>query len=712
MSDVDGTVTKSDVRGVIDSVVTERYEYAHRGVCRFYSQLALQHPSEIAGGLGGGGGGGQGQGQGAGRASGISGGDDGGEENGGEGNGEDGSDDEAKGGGAERVNRGRGSGGGGRVRFLYLSSRPMSIVNSSRKYLRGLTQEGPSLESSGVCARCHADSHMGGCNGIDVLSDDVDGPSLSSLPSPLSSPSLWARSRKKILSSKGREQPLSSSSLASATDRHALPRGPFFCHTGTLATVLYLELVQKAAHTFKADVLMRQVVLPFEVAGRRCPRPGSGEAGTSTTTTTAGGGEGGAPETIAGDDGSGPLFLAGFGNKSTDAAAYKMVGMDPRDIFIVNDRSRLVRMDGEAGGGSGRKGKMPKRLSLPSSASTQSSSSLAEGPSLAGSSSEHGSTSGTNAAAARRLLYSSTRDRNGVMPQMTSKRVEEATPFSLRLKEPPMRRRLSLPSSAIMQSYPSLAEVPSLAGLSSKHGLTGGTIAAAARRLLDSSTRDQDGVIGDDNRGGGLQAPTTDIGRGSGGSDLLDSDGENVSDLSSRNLRSSPLSLAGSGLVGLPKGYIDAGDGYKSDYDVTVLTDAVGGCCGCLAQTAGAGESRKTDAYEVVRPFPRDGALEITKGLLSNSKGAKSRLRKTISISSYFSYSKKSFMPTEAVRKENLHPGSAFRGYDDPRLIAVVRFRMMGSLAKAPAKRSGERRAGDGDGPRLTAGDREQPDKS
>jgi phosphatidate phosphatase LPIN len=40
--DVDGTITKSNVRGVVDTVLTESYHHCHSGVCRFFSNLLKQ----------------------------------------------------------------------------------------------------------------------------------------------------------------------------------------------------------------------------------------------------------------------------------------------------------------------------------------------------------------------------------------------------------------------------------------------------------------------------------------------------------------------------------------------------------------------------------------------------------------------------------------------------------------------------------------------
>lgn len=37
--DIDGTITRSNIRGVVDTVLTESYQYAHDGVCEFFSAL-------------------------------------------------------------------------------------------------------------------------------------------------------------------------------------------------------------------------------------------------------------------------------------------------------------------------------------------------------------------------------------------------------------------------------------------------------------------------------------------------------------------------------------------------------------------------------------------------------------------------------------------------------------------------------------------------
>ncbi|KAL7547132.1 hypothetical protein ACHAWF_010450 [Thalassiosira exigua] len=77
VSDVDGTVTKSDVRGVIDSVVQDRFEYCHEGKSTGLQEL--NHESSL-----------------------------------------------------DRKE--------GEVRFLYLSARPISLIGQTRKLLGSLSQ--------------------------------------------------------------------------------------------------------------------------------------------------------------------------------------------------------------------------------------------------------------------------------------------------------------------------------------------------------------------------------------------------------------------------------------------------------------------------------------------------------------------------------------------------------------------------------------------
>ena len=225
VSDIDGTVTKSDVRGVLDTVVTERFEYVHRGVCDLYQKL---HSINIA-------------------------------------------DEEASFGGKSDGDGDNGNDAtdGGQVRFLYLSSRPLSLVNSTRRFLTCLVQ---------------------GTN-----------------------------------------------SAGNQMRRRMLPPGPLFCHPGSLSTVLLTELWNKNTHQFKADVLARQVVLPFAAAGRDC-YTADDDANNSEEKKSSVSSRPGKKR---------KLFLAGFGNKAMDAAAYEMAGIEKKDIYIINKESFLVCMDGD-----------------------------------------------------------------------------------------------------------------------------------------------------------------------------------------------------------------------------------------------------------------------------------------------------------------------------------------------------------------------------
>ncbi|GMI36333.1 hypothetical protein TeGR_g2771 [Tetraparma gracilis] len=88
-----------------------------------------------------------------------------------------------------------------------------------------------------------------------------------------------------------------------------LPNGCVLCHTGSIREVLVTELVKKNPNEFKADVLRRQVVLPFAAAGKSPNEK---------------------------------LFVAGFGNKATDSMAYSDIGIAMDDIYIINKSSTMM----------------------------------------------------------------------------------------------------------------------------------------------------------------------------------------------------------------------------------------------------------------------------------------------------------------------------------------------------------------------------------
>ena len=92
VSDIDGTITKDNVGGVVDTVVQEKYAHIHNGICKFFEDLSAISPVEDMDAL-------------------------------------------------------NSSGDGeGEIRFMYLSSRPISIVNYTRKLLKSVSQIGDAKE--------------------------------------------------------------------------------------------------------------------------------------------------------------------------------------------------------------------------------------------------------------------------------------------------------------------------------------------------------------------------------------------------------------------------------------------------------------------------------------------------------------------------------------------------------------------------------------
>ncbi|KAL7485840.1 hypothetical protein ACHAW6_011499 [Cyclotella cf. meneghiniana] len=214
--DVDGTITKSDVRGVIDTVVQEKFSHIHRGVCKFFNEL-VNVPGENS----------------------------------------------------------------GEVRLLYLSSRPISYIAQTRKLLVGLSQED--------------------------------------------------------------EEFASQRSAVTSIKRFCLPPGPIICHRGSLSTVLHSELVAKNISEFKADVLVRQIILPFVAAvgdaGRHQIRAQALIDSLSDSNILNSKREG--SKVTIDNDVDNRIFLGGFGNKNSDAKAYELAGMERRDIYIINKESHI-----------------------------------------------------------------------------------------------------------------------------------------------------------------------------------------------------------------------------------------------------------------------------------------------------------------------------------------------------------------------------------
>jgi len=233
IADIDGTVTKSDVRGVISSVVTENYKHVHAGVCAFFSGLVNNEKTEHV------------------------------------------SSEDAKHSKKNQLKE--------NVRVVYLSSRPISLMNSTRKFLSQLSQLSSTTEND-ISKNDEPIEIMKCMNLSNSLDNNLNNESVSDFKS---------RNNNTKAESK------------------RLPPGPIFLHPGTVSTVLVTELVKKSTHEYKADVLTRQVVLPFAAAGK---------AKLSSSN----------------------IFLAGFGNKKTDAMAYEMAGVCRQDIYIIDKSSKLV----------------------------------------------------------------------------------------------------------------------------------------------------------------------------------------------------------------------------------------------------------------------------------------------------------------------------------------------------------------------------------
>mmetsp|Transcript_11021 Transcript_11021/g.23744 ORF Transcript_11021/g.23744 Transcript_11021/m.23744 type:complete len:789 (-) Transcript_11021:4-2370(-) len=265
--DVDGTVTKSDVRGVIDSVIQDKFQHIHAGICKFFHDLlAFRSVKEKDN-----------------------------TETLDEGYDEDGRDVtlhkyEEKPSTSKHM---------GEIRFLYLSSRPISIISQTRKLLVSVSQ-------------IHlGNTSLAGDSALNVNDDP-------------------------------------------SAKRYSLPPGPILCHTGSLSSVLFAELVAKNVFEFKADVLARQVVLPFVAArGEEWKymirnlddRGDADDGGESQLHDNQEKSSKGCKSSFQWDD---RLFLAGFGNKVTDAMGYEMAGMDRRDIYIINKDSRIMCMENDA----------------------------------------------------------------------------------------------------------------------------------------------------------------------------------------------------------------------------------------------------------------------------------------------------------------------------------------------------------------------------
>ena len=186
VSDIDGTVTKSDVQGVFDSVFTERYKHVHRGICQLFTNMSNRRFSSK------------------------------------------------------------------KVRFVYLTARPIRLAPITRKFLSDMTQE--------------------------TKSSNNDTPDQQ--------------------------------------QKYSLPPGPLFCHPGTLASVLTMELIHKNTYDFKTGTILEQIYKPYQTL---CPSSSDNQ-----------------------DEHNNP-FIAGFGNKETDHKAYIDAGMKDEQIYIINKSGHIIQ---------------------------------------------------------------------------------------------------------------------------------------------------------------------------------------------------------------------------------------------------------------------------------------------------------------------------------------------------------------------------------
>jgi len=117
-----------------------------------------------------------------------------------------------------------------------------------------------------------------------------------------------------------------------------LPPGPMMGHTGSVYTVLLSELVTQDIYQYKADSLIRQVVLVFGGAGRSA---------------------------------TGLLFCA-FGNSPTDSMAYEMAGVPLNHIYNISKSSKIHCLDKEFRNGANEEGHAINDLSHHSAPTTRS----------------------------------------------------------------------------------------------------------------------------------------------------------------------------------------------------------------------------------------------------------------------------------------------------------------------------------------------------
>ncbi|KAL7449135.1 hypothetical protein ACHAWC_001225, partial [Mediolabrus comicus] len=235
VSDIDGTVTKDNVGGVMDTVVQDKFSHIHKGICKFYQQLTMISPVE---------------------------------------------DLDATNSSDEKMK--------GQVRFMYLSSRPISLVAQTRKLLVSVSQ---------TCEE-------------NLLHSLPPGPMMCNVV-PLSSV-LYSE-----LVAKNVHQFKSDVLARQVVLPFVAARGEDWRNVATAKS-------SRSLHVTELDEIKE--------TNARCF---SDNFDQSFKNERAG------SVPILRDD---RLFLAGFGNTMRDAMAYEMAGMDRNDIYIIDPKSRIMCM--------------------------------------------------------------------------------------------------------------------------------------------------------------------------------------------------------------------------------------------------------------------------------------------------------------------------------------------------------------------------------
>lgn len=245
VSDIDGTITKSNAKGVIDNFLTKKHNHTccHDNVSGFYSQLLLEKQQQQQ------------------------------------------QEEEKKANDNNSDNSNNKYETEPKRHVLYVTSRPLRLASNTRAFMNNMKQELRNDESNNIKSE-------------------------------------------------------------------RLPEGPIIGFGGNFGQLVSMELVTKRTHHFKADILWQQIVLPFLKANED-------EKGTITT-KGFGNVPNNTPAIITNIEGNGDnhnhnqksdasqgpnIFVAGFGNTMMDVMAYHMVGIELKNIYIINPKSIINVFD-------------------------------------------------------------------------------------------------------------------------------------------------------------------------------------------------------------------------------------------------------------------------------------------------------------------------------------------------------------------------------